>query len=111
MSWTFLCKKYDLPLNSTKSFSITTDGETLELLVLTQQDEVYAYKNHCPHLGIPLNWQPDQFLSIEETHIQCSTHGALFTFEQGDCIAGPCTGQSLTRFPLEQRNDEIWLQY
>jgi len=112
MSWYFLCHKYELPVNSTKSFSTNIKKEEiLELLVLTQQDQVYVYKNHCPHLGIPLNWQPDKFLSIDEAHIQCSTHGALFTFEEGVCIAGPCSGQSLISLPIEQRNDEIWLQY
>jgi len=111
MSWHFLCKEAELPSNSTKSFSLDLDKEQLELLILTQQDKVYAYKNSCPHLGVPLNWQPDKFLSIEETHIQCSTHGALFTFEEGHCIAGPCSGQSLLSLMVEQRNDEIWLQY
>jgi len=111
MSWYLLCKKHELPANSSKSFNINIDEQALELFVITQQDKVYAYKNNCPHLGIPLNWQPDKFLSLEETHIQCSTHGALFTFEEGVCIAGPCSGQSLSNIPLEQRNDEIWLQY
>ncbi len=111
MAWYFLCKQSELPSNSTKSFSIETKGEQLELLLLAQQDKLYAYKNNCPHLGIPLNWQPDKFLSLEETHIQCSTHGALFTLEEGYCIAGPCSGQSLLNLATEQRNDEIWLQY
>mgnify|MGYP000205614247 CR=1 FL=1 len=111
MSWYFLCEKHELPTNSTKSFSIDLEEDPLEVLVLTQQAEIYAYKNSCPHLGIPLNWQPDKFLSPDETHIQCSTHGALFTFEDGYCVAGPCSGQSLISLSLEQRNDEIWLQY
>jgi len=111
MSWYLLCDQHDLPINSTKSFSITINDIELELLVLTQEDSIHAYKNSCPHLGVPLNWQPDKFLSLEETHIQCSTHGALFTFEDGYCVAGPCSGQSLNKLTVEQRDSEIWLQY
>ena len=111
MSWYFLCKEHELPTNTTKSFSINIDEKDLELLILSHEKKIYAYQNHCPHLGIPLNWQPDQFLSLEQTHIQCSTHGALFTFEDGYCVAGPCSGQSLSSLVLEHRNDEIWLHY
>lgn len=111
MTWYFLCKKDELPINSSKGFDIELDQKRLELFVLTQHDKITAYKNHCPHLGIQLNWQPDVFLSPDESTIQCSTHGALFTLEEGHCIAGPCSGQSLTPLVLEQRNNEIWLQY
>jgi len=105
----FLCKNDELPINSSKSFTVDIETGQLELFIVTQDEGVFAYKNQCPHLGIPLNWQPDKFLSNEETHIQCSTHGALFTFEKGYCIVGPCGGESLTSLPLEHRDEEIWL--
>jgi len=111
MSSYFLCHKKDIANYQTKGFTVETDQGQLELLLLRQENQVNAYQNNCPHLGIPLNWQPDKFLSLEETHIQCSTHGALFTLEEGLCIAGPCAGQKLTSLLLEQRDDdEIWLQ-
>ena len=72
----FLCNNDDLNDHQPRSFSVETDQGTVELLLLKQQDTVRAYLNHCPHLGIPLNWQPDEFLSIDGAHIQCSTHGA-----------------------------------
>lgn len=105
----FLCKMNDLPKNSTKSFTVDIETGPLELFLVMQDELIFAYKNQCPHLGIPLNWQPDKFLSLEETHIQCSTHGALFTFDKGYCIVGPCGGESLTALTLEYREDEVWL--
>lgn len=111
MSHYFLCHQQDITELQTRGFSVETDQGPLELFLIRLDNKVHAYQNHCPHLGIPLNWQPDEFLSLEATHIQCSTHGALFTLEDGYCVAGPCAGQNLTALSLDQRNDdEIWLQ-
>jgi len=110
MAWHLICSEKILDENSIKGLSIDVGEKVpLALLIFRQDSLIYAYKNHCPHLGIPLNWQPDAFLSLDETHIQCSTHGALFTFEHGHCIAGPCAGQALTVLTIEQRGNEIWL--
>ena len=67
----------------------------LSLFVVHKDAQFYVYKNHCPHLGIELHWQEDQFLDMDNALIQCATHGALFLIETGECVAGPCSGQSL----------------
>jgi len=108
----FLCNVSDLANDQARSFSVETEQGAIELFLVKQDRLVKAYLNNCPHLSIPLNWQPDEFLSLEGTHIQCSTHGALFTMEEGHCIAGPCTGQNLTPLNIEQQNDgKILLQH
>ena len=66
-----------------------------EIFVVKDRQRLYAYQNRCPHLRIPLEWMPDQFLDTEKQFIHCSTHRALFTIESGECIAGPCQGQFL----------------
>jgi nitrite reductase/ring-hydroxylating ferredoxin subunit len=102
----YLCQRNQLAEGQTRGFNIELEGdETLDLFLLLQDGEVRAYLNHCPHLGIPLNWQPDAFLSAEGTHIQCATHGALFRPEDGYCVAGPCRGQSLTALNVETDTD------
>lgn len=70
-------------------------------------DHVFGYVNRCPHAGHPLDWHPDRFLSVDESHIQCASHGALFTIESGLCVAGPCPGQRLTPIALEVDGDEV----
>lgn len=97
----FVCDTNTLQDHQTYGFQIDLGNEELDIIVLRQGKEIRAWLNHCPHLGIPLNWQPDEFLSLEGTHIQCSTHGALFTLEEGYCIAGPCRGQSLIALQTE----------
>lgn len=101
----FICQKQDIPEYETRSFSIELEQGDLEGFVLKQDGQVRAYLNHCPHLGVPLNWQPDDFMSLEGTHIQCATHGALFNLEDGYCIAGPCAGQSLTALNVKVEDD------
>ena len=101
----FLCHESEIANDKTRSFNVITSQGPVELLLLKQQDKIRGYINSCPHLGIPLNWQPDEFLSLEGTHIQCSTHGALFNLDVGHCIAGPCSGQSLTAIDISQRDD------
>ena len=101
----FVCHINTLQDHQTYGFQIDLGNEELDIIVLRQGKEIRAWLNHCPHLGIPLNWQPDKFLSLEGTHIQCSTHGALFTLEEGYCIAGPCRGQSLIALQTEVDSD------
>lgn len=65
-----------------------------------QGQQLFVYRNRCPHLGIPLEWMPDQFLDRDGHYIQCSTHGALFRIDSGQCVAGPCQGEFLEAIPF-----------
>ena len=107
----YICNTSELEEYQTRGFTIeVSEEDTLDFFMLRQDGEVRAYLNFCPHLGIPLNWQPDEFMSMEGTHIQCSTHGALFQLEDGYCFSGPCRGESLTPLNLEITDQqEIYL--
>ena len=63
-----------------------------------------------PAPGVPLEWLPDRFLDDSGSLLQCATHGALFLIESGECVAGPCAGQSLRPLDAIERDDSIWLQ-
>lgn len=87
-----LCHSNEISEGKSKGFQI---GERF-VFAVKKHDRIYVYENSCPHLGIQLEWQPDEFLDNEASLIQCSTHGALFKIEDGECLSGPCLGQSLT---------------
>ena len=70
---------------------------------------VFAYANRCPHLGVELDWTPGEFFNPDNSHLICSTHGALFEPDTGRCVSGPCTGQSLTPVPVIERSGELFL--
>ncbi len=54
-----------------------------------------------------LNWNPDQFLNIDGSLIQCATHGALFDIESGRCVAGPCFDEHLVAVPFELQDGMV----
>jgi nitrite reductase/ring-hydroxylating ferredoxin subunit len=102
-----LCRLDEIPDPGARGFGVRTVAGPLDIFVVRRGDAVFAYSNHCPHTGGPLDWQPDQFLNLERTLIQCSTHLALFRIEDGRCLAGPCAGQALTA--VEATLDTGWV--
>jgi nitrite reductase/ring-hydroxylating ferredoxin subunit len=95
-----LCSIDDIADPGSRGFDIDTgEAMPLRLFVVRKGDVLAAYRNRCPHTGAPLEWQPHQFLDIDNSFIQCAIHGALFRPDDGYCLRGPCVGQSLE--PLE----------
>lgn len=90
-----VCSLDTIANNTAKGY----DFGDLSIFIVKKNDRIFIYKNSCPHLGIELNWQPDQFFDHEGMLIQCHTHGALFIPETGSCVAGPCMGQQLQPLP------------
>lgn len=101
-----LCSLDDLENFHSKGFNI----DEQQLFAVRQNQQVFVYHNRCPHLGIQLEWLPDKFLDIDGELIQCSTHGALFTIDEGLCVSGPCSGQSLSAVESEVRDQEVWIK-
>ncbi len=101
-----LCRLTDIPENGAKGFP-AEDGDFIGLVAVRQGDRIYVYENACPHIGTPLDWTPDRFLSVDGRHLICATHGAEFTIDTGACISGPCRGDSLTPVNAEIDDGDI----
>jgi len=102
---TVLCKVSEIEEDSARGFDI--DGQSV--FAVKKDGQLFVYINSCPHIGIPLEFQPDEFLDMEKRFIQCANHGALFEIETGDCIAGPCAGQALKAVPFNIEDEHIRL--
>lgn len=96
------------------SINQLSDGECASMevahtgyFVVRYNAQWFAYKNACPHLGLSLDFVPNQFLVPDKSLIQCSSHGALFDIESGDCLSGPCAGQALQKIPIEIQQDKV----
>ncbi|MCQ4348146.1 Rieske (2Fe-2S) protein [Pseudomonas stutzeri] len=100
-----LCDSDDLPEGASRGFALAG----ADLLLVRRAGRAYAYRNRCPHRGIPLEWQPDRFLDESGSLIQCATHGALFLIESGECVAGPCAGERLEALTCHEHDGGIWL--
>lgn len=101
----FLCPSAALPEAQGRGFQVNG----MKVLAVRRQGRVYVYHNHCPHRGLSLQWQPDQFLDDSASLIQCAHHGALFLIESGECIAGPCAGDGLTALESCEDPRGVWL--
>jgi nitrite reductase/ring-hydroxylating ferredoxin subunit len=84
-----------------REFSIGDGDWPLRGFVVRQGDEVFAYQNVCMHVGHPLNWKPDSFLTKDGSQIICASHGALYDIQNGECVAGPCPGKLLRKVEID----------
>ena len=94
MPWRPLCRLEDLPDGEARGFGPSPGGFT-GLFAVRRGEAVFVYVNSCPHIGVPLDWAPHRFLTTDRRHIICSTHGAEFTLDTGECLRGPCFGDRL----------------
>ncbi|MEE1869303.1 Rieske (2Fe-2S) protein [Pseudomonas auratipiscis] len=101
----FLCLPEQLSEGQSRGFTI--NGRAL--FAVRRTGQVYLYRNRCPHRGIALNWEPNQFLDSSGSLVACGHHGALFLIESGECVAGPCAGEHLDALDCLEDSQGIWL--
>jgi nitrite reductase/ring-hydroxylating ferredoxin subunit len=94
-----LCRLTDIPDGASRGFP-PPPGGFIGLFAVRRGDQAHVYVNSCPHIGVALDWAPDDFLTRDRANIVCATHGALFAIETGLCIQGPCIGDHLERVPV-----------
>ncbi|WP_432277831.1 Rieske (2Fe-2S) protein [Lysobacter stagni] len=85
------------------------DGDAESLILYRDGDHVRAWLNICPHAGRRLDWAPGQFLKSKDGLLVCAAHGASFELVRGDCVAGPCRGESLRAVEVSVRDGAVWL--
>lgn len=86
---------------------LPTYGEE-SVILLRQDDRVNAWLNICPHAGRRLDWAPGKFL-ISRGMLVCAAHGASFNLDNGECIGGPCKGESLRSVPVRVEQGDVVL--
>ncbi|WP_096085438.1 Rieske (2Fe-2S) protein [Agaribacterium haliotis] len=102
----FLCPLQELAQQQSRAFEI--DGQAL--FIVREGERWFAYRNRCPHQGIKLDWDNEQFLDYDGELIQCATHGALFRLDTGHCVAGPCAGSKLEALKLLEQQGQLFVE-
>jgi nitrite reductase/ring-hydroxylating ferredoxin subunit len=92
-----------------REFSIGSGEWPFRGFVVRKGDQVYAYRNFCVHVGHPLNWSPDRFLTKDKRALICASHGATYEIETGYCFAGPGNGRTLQKVTVELRDGIIYV--
>lgn len=103
-----LCGFDDIPDPGSKGpFTVAIDGEAKAVFVVRMAGRVTAFVDSCPHVGAPLEMEPDGFLDLTGSEIVCTMHGARFDPESGLCRLGPCRGKRLTAYPVVVQNGRV----
>ena len=90
-----LCSVEDIPDGGAKGLSVEWAGRPQALVAVRQGPKVWLYRNCCPHFSVPLDYHPGEFCTYKQQLIMCAHHSAMFRFEDGVCVDGPCAGAKL----------------
>ncbi|MBN4075592.1 MAG: hypothetical protein COA71_14000 [SAR86 cluster bacterium] len=105
-----LCNMDQLADGTSRGFDPLGEGRDT-LFIVRRGKVVKAYINSCPHWhGAPMAWRKDAYLTSDKKRIACYGHEAEFDIENGECLSGPCLGQSLTALPIHvSLNNTLYL--
>jgi len=107
-----ICGLNEIPSQKARGFQlmiVAEDGshKPWPIIVVRWGRQVFGYLNRCPHDGINLDWERNQFLDQNGIRLMCGKHGALFELGTGNCVDGPCKGKSLTPVALTVLDNDI----
>jgi nitrite reductase/ring-hydroxylating ferredoxin subunit len=98
-----LCRLDEIADPGSKGFSFWTGEMVFRGFVVRRGGVVKGWR----HVGTPLTFGDDRYLTRDGAHLLCVTHGALFDPDTGLCVAGPCVGQSLRDWPVAVRDGAV----
>lgn len=107
LSEVVVCRLDELADPDSREFQIGSGDWPFRGFIVRRGAEVFAYRNFCMHVGHPLNWMPDAFLTADRQQIICASHGAIYEIDTGLCVSGPCPGKMLQRVEVEVRGNDV----
>ncbi|NIE65402.1 Rieske (2Fe-2S) protein [Burkholderia sp. Ax-1719] len=99
MNVSLLCRLADVPDGGARVIDEQCVGRPV--VVVRRGDQVWAYVNRCPHFSVPLDFEPGNVSCYRSQVLMCAHHSALFRFDDGMCIDGPCAGAALEAVPVK----------
>lgn len=90
-----LCRLDDIADGGALAIETLLDAGDGGLVAVRKGQEVWVYRNSCPHFSVRLDYLPGQFCTYRGNLLMCAHHSAMFRFEDGQCIDGPCRGAAL----------------
>jgi nitrite reductase/ring-hydroxylating ferredoxin subunit len=87
----------------------TDDGDWLPAFAIRYGGVVFAYLNRCAHISVELDWAEGDFFDATGLYLICATHGATYSPESGQCVAGPCQGGRLVPLRTTEHDGKVYL--
>lgn len=86
--------------------SLTADsGECAEVIVVSVDHRLSAYRNECAHQAMPLD---NAILDVKSGTLTCPWHGFCYDASSGECLSAP--GAQLEQLPLRVDNGDVWVR-
>lgn len=105
-----LCASADLVEASVAvPFDVIFGGQTCRAFAVRWAGRVHAYLNRCTHVAMEMDWQPNRFFDDSGQWLLCSTHGAAYRPDSGQCAGGPCRG-GLVKIEMIERDGVVFWQ-
>lgn len=82
-------------------YRLVQDGH--DVLLVRHNGKVMAFRNRCPHLGIPLERG-----TVDGTWLTCPGHGFRFDLTSGECLTVPHV--QLEVFPVRVEGRHVWVR-
>lgn len=90
-------------------FDVLFAGQTCRAFAIRFQGRAHAYLNRCAHVAMEMDWQPNRFFDDTGQWLLCSTHGAAYRPDTGECAGGPCRGGLVTIALVERDGVVHWM--
>ena len=108
--FTAICYSDDLAIGGLGvCFEVADENGIWPAFVVRHSEGVAAYINRCAHLALELDWDPGHLFDIDQRHLICATHGALYTADTGKCVSGPCNGSGLQELQILEIEGTVYL--
>lgn len=90
---TVLCRSDELvERGDAVPFEVIYCGHHCRAFAVRYKGQVHAYLNRCSHVPVEMDYQPNKFFDLTGEWLICSTHGAVFRPDTGQCGGGPGRG-------------------
>lgn len=104
-----LCRLDDIVDGGAVAIETSMNGGNGSLLVARKGQQAWAYHNSCPHFSVRLDYHPGQLCTYRGNLLMCAHHSAMFRFEDGICIDGPCKGAALQPVAIQVVSGDVLL--
>ncbi|GAB3001324.1 NifU family protein [Mycobacterium bourgelatii] len=86
--------------------SLTADsGESADVIVVSVDRRLSAYRNECAHEAMPLD---NAIVDVGTGTLTCPWHGFCYDASSGECLSAP--GAQLEQLPLRVDNGDVWVR-
>ncbi|CAN5760719.1 NifU family protein [soil metagenome] len=82
-----------------------TSGAHVEVIVVSVDNRLTAYRNECAHEALPLD---NAVLDVAGGTLTCPWHGFCYDATSGECLTAP--GAQLEQFPLRVDKGDVWVR-